>query len=1494
MNNHDITATTFVKLLIDYKKHRSIDELFNYLDQLSEKDPTALASFISIVNRQQEGGILEKETCDAVKKHIETLQKEYSNILQEDNTPWSRDDVTKVQHKPQQKSGLNEEIQNSDATKLGDTLLFQIEHSISGDETETGDSDTEQWLKQKFDPKSLDDIATKISRTEKSNSNVVKKPINDDDDEKTLASKPPTTEAEITTFASDRGKTELSSEISHSDVDIDFTFNEHSEDNDDKGENINPGSIIKDRFLLQRQLGIGGMGTVYLALDLIKEEAKDKNPHVAIKVLNDDFKQHKDSFIALQRESSRQQKLAHPNITTVYDFDRVHREGKQVFIVMEYLDGEPLNQYLKKTVRPAGGLSIKDALPIIRQLCLGLGYAHKRKLVHSDFKPGNAFLCRDGTVKILDFGIARATKNPLTGDLEKTLFDAGELGALTPAYASLEMLDGKLPDQRDDIYALGCVCYELLTGKHPFQKTPATKAKERNMTVAPVKGLSKKQNEALRDALAFTREARSPSIKQFLEKLEDEQVWYKNPYIVTAAISAVALVGMISPTIDYFQNKASKKLSEEIASGSRTRIMDSLSHLQEIDAQRRFNIVNGDAKQALQTYFAQELSVLSDVENGTFNFIKAANTIKLLESFYPDTGYLQEQLGFISVAKNKATSELQMQLYDLVDTLGPDAIEKTHTLLERIKTNLDPESPLLSEPRVIRFYLDAAESVAHNNIDEAVAIITQASTLIPNSPRLQFAKKKYTDRSQKLVLEDKIIKIAPSLEQFHTYKEHEDTIISWAHLVEDKIADPRFIEISRDFAELFSFLLDQYIEQRDKPAISQFTDEYQKLLEIFNLNELLTKARLALLTGEERTNETKRLANSNVEALNKLIQEKDIQSNTWQTDAESLLRQMDILVQEDASLQEDFERIKDKVADAYIASAHDELAKENFDEALNIIGRGYICVSENEQLANTEKIIIESKKIKANEDQVAVLKRTVKTHAESGQVEKAENALNDLRTLLSAQDPFITIEAPKIIAAGYLLSAKQRQEEGKTEQVFQHLERGMLLDPLNKEIENFRNSLIFKIRLASIKNTLSTKNNFDVAEMNKQIAQLQSAAPGRYADVRNELIEQLVNRIEQLKTQDKTTASILASLSAELFPIVPALDRLRDELKIEPWPFKITAEATLATGQIAEAEKIVQSSQEKYQQHPEFKAFVQAVQARQKKASEAYEIYLAAKKVASNDFTKLVNTQNLLANVLSLWNDNPEYIQESKEIAKLVESQRPVTRIARENLDQNSKITVQKAWSPISSKRECSERLAGYGKRTKALCFDMIHAKLRGPLMVVVPKNETQKSFAIGKTELSVKDYNKYCLLSEACTVNKDPTVQENPISNISLEAMEAYTEWLSERTGKKYRIPTPKEWLYAAQSDEKSSIKNYNCRVVVGGNLIKGGAPVEVNTGASNQWGLKNYIGNVKELVKTGDKIFLLGGDYQTAFSKCDISLSEIGNGSSDKTTGLRILLEL
>ena len=365
---------------------------------------------------------------------------------------------------------------------------------------------------------------------------------------------------------------------------------------------LGPGSVIKDRFVIESEIGHGGMGVVYRARDLRKEETHDRDPYVAVKVLSDEFRRDQRMVVALQREARKAQTLAHPNITTVYDFDR---DGAMVFITMEVLRGDPLNRVIEKHPQ---GLEKARAITIIRGLCLGLAYAHNRNIIHSDFKPGNVFLTDDNRTKILDFGIARAAPvgtfgaDRAVGDVnalaarasEQTQFDAGELGALTPSYASCEMFEGKDPHPADDVFALAVVAYQLLSGKHPFDFIPAPQARNQKLVPPPIKRLKRREWRALQRGLAFDRAERSANAAEFLRDFEG------SPQLRVVAAVALSLALATAGYVVYDRIQASIAAAPAVAfsdlpQATRTEF-DTLLH----DGDRFSGF--GDAASALDQY----------------------------------------------------------------------------------------------------------------------------------------------------------------------------------------------------------------------------------------------------------------------------------------------------------------------------------------------------------------------------------------------------------------------------------------------------------------------------------------------------------------------------------------------------------------------------------------------------------------------------------------------------------------------------------------------------------------------------------------------------------------------------------------------------------------------------------------------------------------------------------------------------------------------------
>jgi serine/threonine protein kinase len=311
---------------------------------------------------------------------------------------------------------------------------------------------------------------------------------------------------------------------------------------------VGPRSLINQRFLLEERLGEGGMGVVYKALDRNKVVAEDPRPHVAIKILNEAFRKHPTAFVALQREARKAQELSHPNIVTVHDFDVDETRDGLAYMTMELLDGQELSELIE--ANRFGGLESEIALSYIADLATALAYAHEKGFVHCDFKPGNVFVTRHGDVKIFDFGIARALPSSLRKGATRDSFDAADLGAYTETYASPEVLDGEPPEQQDDVFALGLVAYELLTGRHPFERLRADKARERKLKPAPVVGISRRRRRALARALAFERDSRQRTAGAFLQEFSPVPVRHW-AYAGTAVVALVAAyVGIVEPWIE--------------------------------------------------------------------------------------------------------------------------------------------------------------------------------------------------------------------------------------------------------------------------------------------------------------------------------------------------------------------------------------------------------------------------------------------------------------------------------------------------------------------------------------------------------------------------------------------------------------------------------------------------------------------------------------------------------------------------------------------------------------------------------------------------------------------------------------------------------------------------------------------------------------------------------------------------------------------------------
>lgn len=206
--------------------------------------------------------------------------------------------------------------------------------------------------------------------------------------------------------------------------------------------------LLGNRYQLQQTLGTGGMAVVYLARDLMLERP------VAIKVLRQDFSRDDDFRDRFRQEARAAANLSHPNIVMVHDFGL---DAGRLYIVMEYIPGTDLKTMMKQR----GRFTVDEALPLIVQASAGIGYAHRAGLVHCDVKPHNMLVSPDQRLKVTDFGIARALASIQPDEKNDVVWGS-------PQYFSPEQAAGFAPSPASDVYSLGVILYEMLTGQLPF------------------------------------------------------------------------------------------------------------------------------------------------------------------------------------------------------------------------------------------------------------------------------------------------------------------------------------------------------------------------------------------------------------------------------------------------------------------------------------------------------------------------------------------------------------------------------------------------------------------------------------------------------------------------------------------------------------------------------------------------------------------------------------------------------------------------------------------------------------------------------------------------------------------------------------------------------------------------------------------------------------------------------------------------------------------
>ncbi|MEO8999851.1 MAG: bifunctional serine/threonine-protein kinase/formylglycine-generating enzyme family protein [Rhodanobacter sp.] len=1287
------------------------------------------------------------------------------------------------------------------------------------------------------------------------------------------------------------------------------------------GDFVTVGSLLKGRFYLEKEIGRGGMGVVFLARDERKVEARDRDPYVAVKVLNDEFRRHPDSLISLQRESRRSQQLAHDNIVRVYDFDK---DRTIVFMTMEYVDGSDLKQLIRE--KAYNGMPLAQARPLIEGMARALTRAHAAGVVHSDFKPANVMVTRDGVPKVFDFGIARAGKHMGDAVGEQTVFDAGTLGALTPAYASLEMIRGEDPVPSDDVYALGCVTFELLTGKHPYDKASAELAMKEGRKPPPVKGLTKHQYKVLCASVAFTKEHRLKHASELVEGLRDvglrEQA---KPYLIYGVPAILVIAGGAWAWTNY---RHTHQVAEVIGRFAMARADH---YANENQARQALNTLNDDDRKRIivdqsdliQNYLLSRIDAYWNPPKDRYDYAGTQQVFKLRDDLKLYSPALDIKRGEVEKQKNDLLNSLDTQLSQQI---GADAIFENQpnnvvTTLTHIRA-IDPNSALLKNSELeLKYDTAIGKSLDGGHVDEAAVELKLASRLFPDSARLKQRTAQIDELGKALAVQQQQEQQAKQLQQQREQGlqtltgllDHPNNVDDWrsqaatAYRDANKLLadDPR---LAQQAIRLKQVLATQAAEKQTAGDLASAISIAGFGIDLFPGDAALSATRQTLLDQQNQlAQKAATEAQRNALAKSRVT---DLLANplgtvVWLQDVKSALSSAQGQI---GANSPDYVALRGNVDAGLIKLARDRITAGDLDAAERV---GQAGQQLDPAEAGYAKVLAEVTGARS-----AVQQKTLQQQSQ---------ALTAARTTLAglSAKPALTPDWQQSVATA--MDTLHADTSPETVRVVDALgvaianEAARLADP--QHLPQARLAVDFGLKYVPKSAQLIAQS----AKLDALQQDLQTKAAQEGADA------EVKSRIESMKSAvaagDVSKASQSLARIQTLQPDNPFLKT--DGPKLLADAYLGQAQDTFQKGRYQKAADVLGQGLRTLAGNADLRAakarydLVAAIMAagKQPLASAAYE--QLKKQLDGLHRTDATALTKLEADMKIRGQLSAKSLAEQLERLKptgaapagapagpqvpLPVTPTPTTPVAGVPAAVPGKPPVSTgkpgavpqpatAATPAGAAGadSCAKpELVGKGK----FCSDTMNGA-RGPLLVVIPGISGGKAYAMSRAEVSINEFNQFCRATGKCaatTVN-DPDMGNAPVSNISLDQARAYARWLSDLSGGfTYRLPSDAEWAHAAGGGSGwKQADDSNCVPPSAAGGDGSGAPVSPKGRSRNPWGLVNMTGNVWEWVVSGGSVMVRGGSYSSYWSDCSVDTHRADSGSPQKDVGFRVLREV
>lgn len=526
-------------------------------------------------------------------------------------------------------------------------------------------------------------------------------------------------------------------------------------------EELTTGATFADRYQIIEELGKGGMGKVYKVLD---KETKEK---IALKLIKPDIAADKKTVERFRNELTSARKISHKNVCRMYDLGK---EKGSYFITMEFVPGEDLKSFIRR----AAPLSTARTLSIAKQICKGLEEAHLKGVVHRDLKPQNIMIDKQGNVRIMDFGIARSVQSKrITGE-----------GVMigTPDYMSPEQVDGKEVDYRTDIYSLGIILYEMVTGRVPFEgdtpfsigikqkSEPPKDPKELNpqlpdeLSRVILKCLEKERTQRYQSAEEIrsdleaieagipSTEKISPQRKTLTSREITVTLGVRKLFIPALVLTAIVLTGLFlwhpwarekpsslssagkpSLAVMYFENNTGDESLDHWRKGISDLLITDLmqsKYLKVLGGDQLVKILTQLDQLETESYSSEVLKKVATqagvdhIARGSYS--RAGNILRI-------DMVLQDAESGDPIATKKVEGETEAAIFTMVDELTKWTKESLMLSAQQMADDLDEEIGRVttSSPEAYKFYLEGCNFFAKTQYKQSIESLGKAIALDP-------------------------------------------------------------------------------------------------------------------------------------------------------------------------------------------------------------------------------------------------------------------------------------------------------------------------------------------------------------------------------------------------------------------------------------------------------------------------------------------------------------------------------------------------------------------------------------------------------------------------------------------------------------------------------------------------------------------------------------------------------------------------------------------